>query len=134
MIWLKIMYKRTFCIINIYIYIWFTTNILTHILTHARRLVSRIRAPLAAFREPEGKLWQQCKVLYVFEHKTQYILIHAPFTRIVVFWHIGNVPANNFTFPERSQNVPPKPEKTFPCNVPITLKWKVPQTFMNVPQ
>ena len=22
----------------------------------------------------------------------EYLLIHAPFTRIVVFWHIGNVP------------------------------------------
>ena len=28
----------------------------------------------------------------LFEHKTQYLLIHAPFTRIVVFWHIGNTP------------------------------------------
>ena len=46
-------------------------------------------APLAACREPAGKLWQLSKVLYVFEHKTQYILIHASFTRIVVFWHIG---------------------------------------------
>ena len=45
-----------------------------------------------------------------------------------------NNPANNFTFPKRSQNVPPKPQKTFPCNVPITLKWKVSQTFMNVPR
>ena len=51
-----------------------------------------MRATLAACREPAGKLWQLCKVLYVFEHKTQYLLIHAPFTRIVVFWHIGNVP------------------------------------------
>ena len=51
-----------------------------------------MRASLAACREPAGKLWQLCKVLYVFEHKVQYILIHAPFTRIVVFWHIGNVP------------------------------------------
>ena len=51
-----------------------------------------MRAPLAACREPAGKLWQLCNVLYVLEHKTQYILIHAPFTRIVVFWHIGNVP------------------------------------------
>ena len=45
-------------------------------------------APLAACREPAGKLWQLCKVSYVFEyiwHKTQYLLIHAPFTRIVVF-------------------------------------------------
>ena len=24
------------------------------------------------------------------EHKTQYLLIHAPYTRIMVFWHIGN--------------------------------------------
>ena len=56
------------------------------------RLVSQMRAPLAACRELAGKLWQLCNVLYVFEHKRQYILIHAPFTRIVVFWHIGNVP------------------------------------------
>ena len=34
-----------------------------------------------------------CKVSYVFEHKMQYLLIHAPFTLIVVFWHIGNEPA-----------------------------------------
>ena len=56
------------------------------------RLVSQMWAPLAACREPAGKLWQLCKVLYVFEHKTQYLLIHAPFTRIVVFCQIGNVP------------------------------------------
>ena len=49
------------------------------------RLVSHMRAPLEACREPAGKLWQLCKVLYVFEHKTQYLLIHAPFTHIVVF-------------------------------------------------
>ena len=36
---------------------------------------------------------QLCEVLYVFEQKkTQYLLIHAQFTRIVIFWHIGNVP------------------------------------------
>ena len=51
-----------------------------------------MRTPLAACREPVGKLWQLCKVLYVFEQKAQYLLIQAPFTRIVVFWHIGNVP------------------------------------------
>ena len=55
-------------------------------------LVSQMRAPLAACHEPAWKLWQLCKVLYVFQHKTQYPLIHAPFTRIVVFWHIDNVP------------------------------------------
>ena len=51
-----------------------------------------MRATLAACREPAGKLWQLCKVLYIFEHKTQYILINAPFTRIVVFWHINDMP------------------------------------------
>ena len=50
-----------------------------------------MRAPLAVCREPAGTLWQLCKVLYVFEHKTQYLLIHAPFTRIGVFWPIGKV-------------------------------------------
>ena len=58
----------------------------------AYRLVSQMQAPLAACREPAGKLWQLCKVLYVSEHKTKYLLIHVPFTRIVVFRHIGYVP------------------------------------------
>ena len=56
------------------------------------RLISQMRATLAASREWAGKLWQPCKVLYVSEQKTQYLLIHAEFTRIVIFWHIGNVP------------------------------------------
>ena len=55
-----------------------------------KRLVSQMRAPLAASREPAGKLWQLCQVLYIFEHKMQYLLIHASFTRIAVFWHIDN--------------------------------------------
>ena len=56
------------------------------------RLVSHTRATLAASREPAGKLWQLCQVLYVFEQKTQYLLTHAQFTRILIFWHIVNVP------------------------------------------
>ena len=55
-------------------------------------LVSQMRAPLAACREPAGKLWQLYNRLHVFEHKKQYLLIHALFTRIVVFYQIGNVP------------------------------------------
>ena len=51
-----------------------------------------MQAPLTACFEPAGKLWQLCKVLYVFEHKMQYLLIHAPCTCIVVFWHISNIP------------------------------------------
>ena len=30
-------------------------------------------------------------VLYVFEHKTQYLLIYVPYIQIVVFWHISNI-------------------------------------------
>ena len=42
------------------------------------RHISLMRASLMACREPARKLWQLCKVLIVFEHKTQYLLIHAP--------------------------------------------------------
>ena len=51
-----------------------------------------MRVTLAASHEPAGKLWQLCKVLYVFELKKQYILIHAQFIHIVISLHIGNVP------------------------------------------
>ena len=51
-----------------------------------------MQALLAACREPTGKLWQLCKLVYVFEPKTQYQLVHAPFTRFVIFWHISNAP------------------------------------------
>ena len=51
-----------------------------------------MRATLAASREPAGKSWQLYNVSYVFEQKTQYLLIHAQFNCIVIFWHIGNVP------------------------------------------
>ena len=30
-------------------------------------------------------------MLYVFEHKMQYLLIHAPYTCLVVFWHMSNM-------------------------------------------
>ena len=49
-----------------------------------------MRVPLAACCEPTVKLWQSCKVLDVFEHKTQHLLIHASYTPSVVFWHISN--------------------------------------------
>ena len=51
-----------------------------------------MRAPQAACREPAGTYNRLREVLYVFEHKTQYLLIHAPYTRIVVIWHISNIP------------------------------------------
>ena len=39
----------------------------------------------------QGSYYNFAKCYMFLEHKTQYLLIHAPFTRIVVFWHIGNV-------------------------------------------
>ena len=45
------------------------------------RRVSQIRPPLAVCREPAGNYNRLPDMLYVFEHKTQYLLIHAPYTR-----------------------------------------------------
>ena len=46
----------------------------------------------AACREPAGSYNKTTRTAICFEHKTQYILIRAPYTRIVVFWHISNIP------------------------------------------
>ena len=42
--------------------------------------------------EPEGSYDKTTRTAICFEHKTQYLLIRAPYTRIVVFWHISNIP------------------------------------------
>ena len=55
------------------------------------RLVSQMRAPLAAKRLVVNQQGSYDNCARCFEHKAQYLLIHAPFTRIVVFWHIGKV-------------------------------------------
>ena len=47
----------------------------------------------AACREPAGSYDKTTRTAICFEHKTQYLLIRAPCTRIVVFWHISNIPA-----------------------------------------
>ena len=46
----------------------------------------------AACREPAGSYDKTTRTAICFEHKTQYLLIRAPYTRIVVFWHISNRP------------------------------------------
>ena len=48
--------------------------------------------PQAACREPAGSYDKTTRTAICFEHKTQYLLICAPYTRIVVFWHISNIP------------------------------------------
>ena len=51
----------------------------------------RYRRHQAACREPAGSYDKTTRTAICFEHKTQYILIRAPYTRIVVFWHINNI-------------------------------------------
>ena len=46
----------------------------------------------AACREPAGSYDKTTRTAICFEHKTEYLLICAPYTRIVVFWHISNIP------------------------------------------
>ena len=46
----------------------------------------------AACREPAGSCDKTTRIAICFEHKTQYLLIRAPYTRIVVSWHISNIP------------------------------------------
>ena len=45
----------------------------------------------AACREPAGSYDKTTRTAICFEHKTQYLLIRAPYTRIVVFWHINKI-------------------------------------------
>ena len=46
----------------------------------------------AACREPAGSYDKTTRTAICFEHKTQYLLIRDPYTRIVVFWHISKIP------------------------------------------
>ena len=52
----------------------------------------RCGRPQAACREPAGSYDKTTQSAICFEHKTQYLLIRAPYTRIVVFWHTSNTP------------------------------------------
>ena len=51
-----------------------------------------MRVSLVAYREPAGGYNRLLNVLYAFEHKTQYLLVHDPYTPIMVFWHINMPP------------------------------------------
>ena len=46
----------------------------------------------AACREPAGSYDKTTRTAMCFEHKTQYLLIRAPYARIMIFWHISNIP------------------------------------------
>ena len=57
----------------------------------SNRQVSQARALIATCRELPGGCNRLPKVLYIFEHKTQHIIIHTPYTHIVLFWHISDI-------------------------------------------
>ena len=46
----------------------------------------------AACREPAGSYDKTTPTAICFEHQTRYLLICAPYTRIVVFWLTSNIP------------------------------------------
>ena len=50
-----------------------------------------MKGSLAACREFALDYNTFPNLLYIFELKTSYVLIHAPYTRIVVFRHIINM-------------------------------------------
>ena len=50
----------------------------------------------AAWREPAGSYDKTTRTAICFEHKTQCLLIRVPYTRIVLFWHISNMPPHDF--------------------------------------
>ena len=52
----------------------------------------KYRHPQRPFVNQLGVQHKSASVLYVFEHKTWYILIHASHTHTVAFWHISNIP------------------------------------------
>ena len=72
----------------------------------------RYGRPQAACREPAGSYDKTTRTAICFEHKTQYLLIRAPYTRIVVFWHISNIS------PMISQS-------QISCNTPTFYLWNI---------
>ena len=67
---------------------WFHPIFTGHVIDQSHRYGH----PQAACREPAGSYDKTTRTAICFEHKTQYLLIRAPYTRIVVFWHISNIP------------------------------------------
>ena len=62
-------------------HIWFyLTKFLPHQHDYPNRLVSQVREPLTASREPAGNIWQLSKVLYFFNIKLNIFtsMLHLP--------------------------------------------------------
>ena len=69
----------------------FSSNIIELLPMHDTRLTDAgtLRRLVANQQEVMTRL---LRAAICFEHKTLYILIRAPYTRIVVFWHISIIP------------------------------------------
>ena len=48
--------------------------------------------PSSDYTDKQGSSARLFQALYVFENKSQNLLIHALYTRIVLFWHISDMP------------------------------------------
>ena len=57
----------------------------------ANTQVSQMQVSTVACCKPAGSYNRLPNVLYIFEHKMQYPLIHTPYTRILLFWHISDM-------------------------------------------
>ena len=57
----------------------------------ANTRVSQMCAPLAAQCRNQREVLTDCPMCYIFLNIKHSVLIHAPYTRIVVFWHISNM-------------------------------------------
>ena len=87
--------------------------------------VSLMKSTLAACHEPEGSYNRLPKVRYVFEHKAQYILAHAPCTCTVVFWHIRDMLLKIFRRVQFVIIIPNPPPPYTPCFVWNQNLWHI---------
>ena len=55
------------------------------------RQISQMWVPLAACHQPAGS-YNKLREVRFLKYKTQYLLIQASYTHIVVLWHISNMP------------------------------------------
>ena len=84
------LYTYQLCIFsNIVLVMMFVTLVRLHI-TPSTKYTNIIPYP---YQQPRNRpVSQTTRAAICFEHKTQYLLIRAPYTRIVLFWHISNIP------------------------------------------
>ena len=66
-----------------------------HICKQNKRVLQTL-VPLPVHRKSAGVKNRPLNVLYAFERKPPYIIIHAPHTRAVAFWHITNIHPTDF--------------------------------------